>query len=194
MRTTITLTVGSTLARFILTGLGLGALASCSGDAVTSPAATQSRTASSRIPSADARGRASVPISGTCALTVLATIPYPAPPVFKQVATGSCTLSHLGKTTVHFVQLVDFGTQTQHSLELTYTAANGDVLRATSAGTSAPIAGGVRFSAVISFAGGTGRFANASGSADATGTADLVTGTSQYQLAGWITPNGANAR
>jgi hypothetical protein len=119
-------------------------------------------------------------------LTTLVTDPYPAPPVFRQVVTGTCHLAHLGRTTVHFVQVVNFATRTQQSLELTYTAANGDVLRAASQGTSTPNATGLSFSATITFLGGTGRFANATGQAQAAGTADLAAGTSQYTLDGWI--------
>jgi hypothetical protein len=134
---------------------------------------------------------ASRPISGECYLRTLATVPYPAPPNFRQDVTGTCQLAHLGHTTVHFVQVVNFATRTQQSLELTYTAANGDVLRAASAGTSLPTATGVTFSATITFIGGTGRFANATGHAHAEGAADLVAGTSWYTLDGWIAYDAA---
>jgi len=62
-----------------------------------------------------------------------------------------------------------------------------------SSGTSAPIPGGVSFSADIGFAGGTGRFENASGHARANGTADLVAGTSQYRLEGAISYDAGRA-
>jgi hypothetical protein len=93
---------------------------------------------------------------------------------------------------VQFVQVVDFATRTQQSLELTYTAANGDVLRAASAGTSLPTATGVTFSATIRFLGGTGRFTDATGEVRAEGTADLVAGTSGYTLDGWIAYDAAD--
>jgi len=169
-------------------------LAGCSGDVATSP---RSQTLVTAPRATDAsRALASRSISGQCRLTALATDPYPAPPVFRQVAVGACELSHLGRVTVQFTQVVNFAARTQQSLELTYTAPNGDVLRAASAGTSAPTATGVTYSATLTFLGGTGRFANASGQAHADGTADLVAGTSQYTLDGWITYDAAdrNAR
>jgi hypothetical protein len=160
-------------------------LASCSGDTLTPPRpATLEAT-----PTAASANRALVarPMSGQCVLTLLASVPYPAPPVFRQLATGTCELTHLGHVTVHFVQVVNFAARTQQSLELTYTAANGDVLRAASAGTSVPTATGVNFSATITFLGGTGRFTDATGEAHAEGSADLAAGTSGYALDGWIT-------
>ena len=155
----------------------------CSVDGPTAPR-------SARFPHATAAsagaGNVSRPMSGQCDLTTLATVPYPAPPVFRQTVTGTCTLTHLGRAAVRFVQVVNFATRTQQSLELAYIAPNGDVLNAASAGTNAPIAGGVSFSATITFAGGTGRFANATGQAHATGRANVAEGTSQYALDGWI--------
>lgn len=164
-------------------------LAGCSGDAPTSPRSATLAPAGAPLPN---RMPASRPISGRCELTLLATNPYPAPPVYRQVAAGTCQLAHVGYATVDFVQVVNFATRTQRSLVLTYTAANGDVLRAASAGTSAPSATGVTFSATITFLGGTGRFASATGQAHAEGTADLAAGTSQYTLEGWIAYDAAD--
>lgn len=162
--------------------LVLPALAGCSSDAVTSP-----RPATFANSAAMAANQAIVRLmSGECYLTTLATVPYPAPPVFRQDVTGTCELTHLGHVTVHFVQVVNFATRTQHSLELTYTAPNGDVLRAASAGTSLPTATGVTFLATIMFLGGTGRFMTATGQARAEGAANLVAGTSWYTLDGWL--------
>jgi hypothetical protein len=162
------------------------ALSGCSGDTPTSlssvgPTATPAAQASLAEGASESR-----PISGHCELTTLSTVPAPAPPVFRQTVEGTCQLSQLGRTTVHFIQIVNFGTSTQQSVELTYTAANGDVLRAASAGTSTPSAAGVSFSSTITFIGGTGRFANATGQAHAEGTADLAAGTSEYALDGRI--------
>ena len=156
------------------------ALAACSADAPTSVRLAPTQGAATKAP------LASRPIQGRCALTILSTTPYPAPPVFRQVAEGTCELSHLGRTTVHFIQLVNFGNGTQHSLALSYTAANGDVLQAASVGISVPNATGVSFTSTSTFLGGTGRFANATGSARAEGSANLAKGTSQYTLDGSI--------
>jgi len=133
------------------------------------------------------------PIQGECALKTLSTVPYPAPPVFRQTAEGTCDLAHLGTSTVHFVQVVNFALGTQSSLTLVYTAANGDELHAASTGTSAPTATGVNFSSTITFAGGTGRFANATGSAHADGSANLAAGTSGYTLDGSIAYDASDA-
>jgi hypothetical protein len=162
-------------------------LTACSADAPTTVrlAPTQSEAVNTPLPSR--------PIHGRCALTILSTTPYPAPPVFRQVAEGTCELSHLGRTKVHFIQAVNFGNGTQHSLALSYTAANGDVLQAASAGTSVPNATGVSFTSTITFLGGTGRFANAAGSANVEGSANIAQGTSQYTLDGSISYN-ASAR
>jgi hypothetical protein len=161
-------------------------LSGCSGDTPTSLSSLGPTAASSAQATRAAGASESRPISGHCELTTLSTVPAPAPPVFRQTVEGTCQLTELGRTAVHFIQIVNFGTSTQQSVELTYTAANGDVLRAASAGTSTPSAAGVSFSSTITFLGGTGRFANATGQARANGTADLAAGTSQYTLDGWI--------
>lgn len=158
-------------------------VAACSTGDLASPRATAPSASAARGAAATMPSR---PISGRCALHTLATDPFPAPPVFRQVATGTCELAHVGHATVSFVQVVNFATQTQHSLELTYTAPNGDVLRAASDGTNVPSASGVSFSATIDFAGGTGRFSGATGQARANGTADIAAGTSEYTLEGWV--------
>jgi len=161
----------------------------CSGDALTSlrpttvDATSTVAAHSSQDSGIPSRSHSMV---GHCELRTLATIPSPAPPVFQQTAVGTCQLSHVGQAAVHFIQVVNFGTSTQQSRELTYTTADGDVLRAMSAGTSTRTATGVAFSSTIIFLGGTGRFAGATGQAHAQGTANLVAGTSEYSLQGWI--------
>ena len=163
--------------------------AGCAPDALT---ASRSATHPAVGASADRSGLASLPISGRCALRTVATVPYPAPPVFRQTATGECQLSHLGRVEIDFVQVVNFAARTQQSLELSYTAANGDMLYAASAGTNTPTATGADFSGVITFAGGTGRFANARGQAQAIGAANIAAGSSEYALDGWIAYDAAD--
>jgi hypothetical protein len=168
------------------------ALAACSGDSPTTlepSAITPTTLSASRAPSSSA----SRPIQGECALKTLSTVPYPAPPVFRQTAEGTCDFAHLGQSTVQFVQVVNFALGTQRSLTLVYTAANGDELRAASAGTSTASSTGVSFSSTITFLGGTGRFASATGSARAEGSANLAAGTSAYSLDGAISYDGADA-
>ena len=130
-------------------------------------------------------GRAAVrPISGRCELTIT---PLPSsPPVIRQTDTGTCQLSHLGRTGFAGVLELNLVTGTQRG-ERTFTAANGDELRAVNVGTSTPAGPGlVRFSAVLTFVGGTGRFANATGEMRGEGTANLVTRTTSVTFDGTI--------
>jgi hypothetical protein len=160
---------------FIVPGL---ALAACSADAPTSVRLAPDQ------PSATRESIASRPIKGHCSLTIRSTTPYPAPPVFRQLSEGTCEIAPLGRTAVRFLQVVNFGNGTQHSLSLTYRTADGDVLQAASVGTSTPTPAGVNFTATITFLGGTGRFASVTGSARADGSANLASGTSWYSLDG----------
>jgi hypothetical protein len=132
-----------------------------------------------------------VPISGRCT-TTFPPLPRPLPAVYRQVATGECQLSHLGRASLRLVQDIDFMAGTQTSVEVTYTAANGDVLRAMNVGTSTRSGTGVAFSATVTFIGGTGRFANAVGQAQVTGTADFIANTSAYTIEGEIGYDAGN--
>jgi hypothetical protein len=134
---------------------------------------------------AQAQVASAVPISGRCT-TTFAPIPRPLPARYRQVATGVCQLSHLGRTSLLLVQDIDFAAGSQTSVEVTYTAANGDVLRAANVGTSARSGNGVAFSATVTFVGGTGRFAGATGQAHVNGTADFLANTSDYVLDGQV--------
>lgn len=125
------------------------------------------------------------PIAGRCH-TTFAPIPFPPPPIYRQTATGTCEISHLGRTALLLIQDINFAARSQRSVVVTYTAANGDVLNAMNEGTSVRNATGVSFSATVTFTGGTGRFANATGQAHAYGTADFRANTSDYELEGTI--------
>ena len=125
------------------------------------------------------------PIKGHCELTFNPP-PLPLPPVHRQIDTGTCWFSHLGRTALYGVQDINFAAGTQ-SGERTFTAANGDMLYAVHAGTSAPGGPGlVRFVTTITFVGGTGRFANATGRMTGEGTANLITRTTTVTNEGWI--------
>jgi hypothetical protein len=129
--------------------------------------------------------KASVPISGSCSLT-FAPPPIPIPPVFEQVDTGTCSFTHLGESTMYGVQEINLVAGTQAGTR-TFTAANGDLLRGTHAGTSRPAGPGlVSFSARFTITGGTGRFANATGYLDAQGVANLIARTTQSSFEGEI--------
>ncbi len=124
------------------------------------------------------------PIKGHCELAVT---PLPsAPPIIRQTDTGPCQLSHLGRAIFDGVLELNLATGTQRG-ERTLTAANGDVLRVVSIGTSAPSGPGlVSFVGTFTFVGGTGRFEKATGQARGEGTANLATRTTSLALDGWI--------
>ena len=89
---------------------------------------------------------------------------------------------------------LDLAAGTQRG-ERTLTAANGDVLRMVSVGTSTPRGPGlVGFVATHTFVGGTGRFANATGQARGEGIANLVTRTTVATLDGWIAYDASDRR
>lgn len=125
------------------------------------------------------------PIQGHCQVTF--TVVPSAPPLVSQVDGGMCRLSHLGASSTAGSQTINFATLTQVA-ERSFTAANGDVLRATSAGTSKPGAqpGTIDFDAMLTIVGGTGRFANATGQVHDWGTANLVTHAVTINLDGWL--------
>ena len=130
------------------------------------------------------------PIVGRCELTVA---PLPsAPPLIRQTDTGTCQLSHLGRTKYVGVLELDLAARTQRG-ERTLTAANGDELRFVTVGTSAPSGPGlVSFTATFTIVGGTGRFANATGQGRAEGTANLITSKTSVVLDGWVEYDGSN--
>jgi hypothetical protein len=156
-------------------------LAACAGDAPTAPRLAPGAAAAERSPTP-------VPIAGDCVLTFSpAPPPTPLPPVVRQVDVGTCQLSHLGRTTFEGVQDINVALGTQ-SGQRTLTAANGDLLRTTHVGTSAPgaVPGTIDFIADITIVGGTGRFAQATGHIRGVGTATLATHTTVVRFDGWI--------
>jgi hypothetical protein len=108
------------------------------------------------------------------------------------VITGTCQLSHLGRSTTSAVQVVDLTTGTFAAEDVVYVAANGDLLRATHTGmiTSAGADNSLTFTGTQSFGGGTGRFTSATGSAEfvggASGPDGQGRGTGFLELAGRI--------
>ena len=137
-----------------------------------------------------AKSRASVAelkVSGACA-TVFAPPPFPLPPAIRQIDTGTCRIAHLGRSGFYAEQDISYATGSSASADVRFTAANGDVLRATSVGVFVPNGPGVRISGVLTFAGGTGRFANATGEARIEGQVDFSTNTTRFSFVdGWLT-------
>lgn len=139
------------------------------------------------------QARDSVPIEGWCELSFNPP-PLPLPPVHHQIDRGTCWFSHLGRTELYGEQDIVFAAGTQSGFRI-FTAANGDELRATHAGRSAPSAPGqVSFTTTITFVGGTGRFANVRGQMTGAGTANLITRTTAVTNEGWISYDASDRR
>jgi len=106
--------------------------------------------------------------------------------------TGTCTLSHLGRTTTVGVETVGAVLNAVH----TFTAANGDLLHTTTTGTAVlkPDFSGVIFSNIETVTGGTGRFANASGSATRIGSTNFSDGSAIWEIVGTLTYAASDRR
>jgi hypothetical protein len=128
-------------------------LVACSADKVTSaPGSPQlEHPNASRIVSRPWKGQCDVDAVFTSATTL--------------TITGTCHLAHLGLASVLAYQTIVPGAVITYSNAATYTAANGDELRTTNAGIATPSATGLTLSGTETATGGTGRFANASGTA-----------------------------
>jgi hypothetical protein len=122
-----------------------------------------------------------VGFSGNCE-TTFAPPPFPLPPQIQQTDRGSCRIAHLGHASFYAQQEISFATGTATSSDVRFTAANGDVLTATSAGTFAPSGPGVSIDAVFIFTGGTGRFEGARGSGTIRGQVDFSTNTTTFEF------------
>jgi hypothetical protein len=134
------------------------------------------------------------PIAGRCE-TTFDPPPLPPPPVRIQTDTGTCILAHLGRAAFYSVKEIDIIAATQTTTEATFTAANGDVLRAVGSGTSAPAGPGrIGFTATLTFTGGTGRFADALGEVEVSGVATMATTSAVLEMAGWISYGTAGPR
>ena len=145
----------------------------------------------SYAPQEAAAAAAERPITGRCE-TAFNPPPFPLPPVHQQTDTGTCVVSHLGRVAYTAVQTIDFAAGTQ-SGERSFTAPNGDVLRAFGSGSSAPSGPGrIAFTATFVFTGGTGRFAGAAGEAQVSGVADLPSHTASSTFEGHIRYDAAD--
>jgi hypothetical protein len=78
----------------------------------------------------------------------------------------------------------------------TFTAANGDILYTTTTGTAVlkPDFSGVTFSNIETVTGGTGRFANASGSATRIGSTNFSDGSATWEIQGTLTYDASDRR
>jgi hypothetical protein len=126
------------------------------------------------------------PLTGSCETTF---VPVAfSPPVQTLEITLTCRLSHLGLTGGAAIQRVTFGTPpfAIETPQIVYVAANGDELHASFSGYGLPGPDGqtVAFTGTTIYAGGTGRFAHATGWSLDTGGASLVTSTGALTVRG----------
>jgi hypothetical protein len=116
----------------------------------------------------------------------------PSPPYLVGTTTGTGHASHLGAITLLATDCITptFPTFNFSSGRLTFTAANGDLLKIAYQGVLLPTPGGVPSSYTISgsynVTGGTGRFSDASGSGVLSGSEDLATREGRFQLDGTL--------
>jgi len=102
--------------------------------------------------------------------------------------TGECQLAHLGRASVPEYQTITPGPSgIGYTNTAVYTAANGDELHTTNIGVATPTAEGLSLNGTETAVGGTGRFANASGSAILVGAVRFTSASTtigSYSLAG----------
>jgi hypothetical protein len=110
-----------------------------------------------------------------------------APPTLSVTRDGTGTATHLGRFTEHITLQVNI--PTSHAIGLaTFTAANGDTLTATVSGQATPTTtpGVVSIVEVYTITGGTGRFADATGTFTLRSTLNQSTGVSSGTFSGAI--------
>jgi len=133
-----------------------------------------------------------VPFKGSLHATETIVTPPGSPPVsFVADGSGGGIATHLGQFTLtwEFTVIIANGTG---SGPVRFTAANGDEIFATAAGTSEPTStpGVFHISEVETITGGTGRFANARGTFFVDRLTDLNTGLTSGSFNGTITSPG----
>ena len=149
--------------------------AACSDHGSGSPT---SPTSAALLPAQTQRNATRLPLRGSFTLADRSTI---TPPTMLIQGTGEGNATHLGRFTMTVADVVTLATATS-SGTLTFTAANGDQLFATTAGGedqfTPPNISHVTLAATIVV--GTGRFASATGTftMERTGTINFVAGTS----------------
>jgi hypothetical protein len=131
-----------------------------------------------------------LPFHGTLAGTATVTPLTPPIVAVRIEATGAAT--YLGRFTLVAPHTVNQATQTAVGTYL-ITAANGDTITADLAGTAEMVAppNVLRITETATVTGGTGRFANATGSIQVVRMFDRSTGVTTGTLDGWITFGGS---
>ncbi|HSJ64372.1 MAG TPA: hypothetical protein VK922_10820 [Gemmatimonadaceae bacterium] len=154
--------------------------AACAGDLPTGAAASPTDG-----PSLQAHHATERPLRGSCTVTSVELISF-IPPILQQGSTAGCRVSHIGLMQVETMQTINVATGSQLGTA-EWTAANGDVLYASSQGAATPTgATTIAFSGTTTITGGTGRFAEATGNLTVDGWADNAANTGAFTYDGWI--------
>jgi len=128
------------------------------------------------------------PFGGGCAFQSTVLPPEPGQPanVTRFHQDLECRLTHLGLTTGTTLEIATFtATGPVFVTTAAYTAANGDQLFTVQNGTATPPANGaINFSFTETVTGGTGRFADASGSFSGAGVVFLATQSGRWEYSG----------
>ena len=134
-------------------------LAGCSGDAITG---SRSNSRAMAVSTSQSVAR---PWKGTCDVAASFTS------ATTLTIVGTSQLAHLGRTTVAATQTIEVLTSglVAYTNTASYTAANGDELQTSNVGIATPSASGLALAGTETAIGGTGRFANASGTAALSG-------------------------
>jgi hypothetical protein len=175
------------MGRMLISSLTLVALVACSSDdRSTGPSPADGADPTTGLSLARG-GSSSVerPLSGHCTTVVSRIAP---PPIEIQSFEYTCQISHLGRTHAVVTQTVDVATGALSNTGV-YVAANGDQLRSSFTGSAVlsftdPTDARVTFQGTQAFSAGTGRFADADGTADLAGTTriNLITGAGAGEL------------
>ena len=153
-------------------------LGACAGDTVTG----MSEIASAR--STDNKVAVDRPFTGDCNL-VSEGLVFTGPASATQVIVGTCNLTHLGRSSIVIHESIDFRSLAYSSVAV-ITAANGDEVHTTINGIATRGATGLSLAGSMQVTGGTGRFANASGTSSQSGFVPFnpAAGPATYQLDG----------
>ena len=134
-----------------------------------------------------------VPFHMSIRNTIQVVPPFP-PPITNAIFEGSGKANPFGPFELFSTSQINVTVFPLEQLaQYVFTFRNGDELYATSAGTAIEDPPGtVVFSGKITFAGGTGRFSNASGSGTYAGSANLIASTGMFDIDGTISGFGGS--
>jgi hypothetical protein len=166
--------------RHLATAFVIAAFAAgCTADSATSPTPADLSSVRQTQPAA-----ADVPFKGSCVTT--STADPIGPGKLHILVYGQCDFTHLGKTQFFADQIANVagGTLTGSNV---FTAANGDQLYSVNSGPlGPPVRGVLVVGGDVTFTGGTGRFAHASGRGQFAGTVNVAAQTGANTWEGTI--------